>query len=804
MKVSFSWLKEYVEINLSHEQLAELLTDCGLEVESVVSVTSIAGGLNGLIIGEVKEKAKHPNADRLSITRVDIGKKQALNIVCGAPNVEVGQKVIIAPVGTTLHPAEGDPFKIKEGKIRGEISQGMICAEDEIGLGDEHEGIVVLDSAAKPGELARDHFNVLEDFVFDIGLTPNRIDAASHFGVARDIAAVLNHKEKDQVKLTKPSVEKFSIKNNKLPIPVVVEDTVACPRYCGISLSGIKIGPSPDWLTNKIRAIGLNPINNVVDITNFVLHETGQPLHAFDADKINGGRIFVKKLKKGTEFVTLDGVARKLSSEDLMICDAKGGMCIAGVFGGLHSGVDENTNSIFLESAYFEPMGVRKTAKLHGLNTDSSFRFERGADPDNTLYALKRTAILTQELAGGYISSEIIDLYPKPIDGFKVSFMYESCNRLIGQVVDKDSIKKILASLEIAIEKETEDRLDLVVPAYRTDVRREADIIEEILRIYGYNNVSISQPAKYSVMTNTPYHDESKETVSDLLASKGFVEIMCNSITNSSFYEKDEPLIEIMNPLNADLHTMRGSMLHGGLEAILRNQNHQRPDLKLFEFGYAYHKEKKGYKETPYLAIFVTGRKQPEGWTASNEPVDFYFLKGIGNTIISRLGIGKPGIFAEKTKTIGLSGQIWKILNKEVAFIGEVDSDLLKKRGIKKPVYYASINWLEIGFLLKTNNVKHQALPKYPEVKRDLALLLDDSVKYEQIEQLAKKTEKKLLKKVNLFDVYQGDKLPAGKISYAVSFVFRNNEKTLEDPEIDTIMKGLMDAFTKNLQAEIR
>ena len=805
MKVSLSWLRDYIDINLAPEQLSELLTDCGLEVESVDNVSSIPGGLRGLVIGEVKEKAKHPNADRLSITKVDIGKNQPLSIVCGAPNVEAGQKVIVAPVGTVLHPVEGESFKIKEGKIRGEVSQGMICAEDEIGLGDEHDGIIVLDASAPVGGVAKDYFNVLEDIVFDIGLTPNRVDAASHYGVARDIAAVLTFHGKDTIRPSKPSVDSFSVTNNSLSIPVTVEDSNACPRYCGVSMTNIKVGPSPGWLSNKIKAIGLSPINNVVDITNFVLHETGQPLHAFDADKIQGKKVVVKNLKQGAEFITLDGVARKLSSEDLMICNGKTGMCIAGVFGGLGSGVTENTKSLFLESAYFESMGIRKTAKYHGLNTDSSFRFERGADPNNTLYALKRAALLIQELTGGSISSDIIDIYPNPIDDFKVSFLYENCNRLIGQVVDKDSIKRILTSLEIEIVKETEMGLDLIVPVYRADVRREADIIEEILRIYGYNNVSIDQPARYSVMAaNILVHDGSKETTADLLASKGFVEIMCNSITNSSFYGKDETLVEIMNPLNADLHALRSSMLHGGLEAITRNQNHQRPDLKLFEFGYTYNKENKGYTENPYLAIFITGRKDPEGWAGSNDSVGFYYLKGIVTSIISRLGVGKPGIAMENNRSSGLSGQTWKILNKEVGFVGEVDAALLKKRGIKKSVYYACINWFEIASLLETNNIKYQELPKYPEVRRDLALLLDDSVEYKEVEEVAKKIGKKLLKSITLFDVYQGDNIPKGKMSYAVGFVFRDNEKTLKDADIDGVMKELIEGFEKKLKAEIR
>ena len=681
----------------------------------------------------------------------------------------------------------------------------MICAEDEIGLGDEHDGIVVLDSSAPVGGLAKEYFNVLEDIVFDIGLTPNRVDAASHYGVARDIAAVLTFQGKDIIRPVKPSVESFSVTSNSLSIPITVEDSNACPRYCGVTMTNIKVGPSPGWLSNKIKAIGLTPINNVVDITNFVLHETGQPLHGFDADKIQAKKVVVKKKKKGTGFVTLDGVERKLSSEDLMICNGKAGMCIAGVFGGLDSGVTEDTKNLFLESAYFESMGIRKTAKRHALNTDSSFRFERGADPNNTLYALKRAALLIQELAGGNISSDIIDIYPNPIDDFKVSFLYENCNRLIGQVIDKDAIKRILSSLDIEVANETEMGLELIVPAYRTDVRREADVIEEILRIYGYNNVSIDQPARYSVMTaNAPGYDESKEMIAGLLASKGFVEIMCNSITNSSWYGKDEELVEIMNPLNADLHALRSSMLHGGLDVVLRNQNHQRPDLKLFEFGYTYHKEKSGHKENPCLAIFISGRKEQEGWVASNDQVDFYYLKGIVNSIISRLGIGKAGITTEIKRSDDLSGQSWKILNKEVGFVGEVDGALLKKRGIKKSVYYACINWFEVAELLATNNIKYQELPKYPEVRRDLALLLDDSVEFKEVEAIAKKSGKKLLKSITLFDVYKGNNIPEGKMSYAVGFVFRDNERTLEDADIDRVMKELIEGFEKKLKAEIR
>ena len=806
MKVSLNWLKEYIDVQLPAERICQVLTDCGLEVESIHEYVSVRGGLKGLLVGEVLLKAKHPNADKLNLAQVDIGDKEPLNIVCGAPNLEQGQMVVVAPVGTEIFPVSGDSFKIKETKIRGELSQGMICAEDEIGLGNEHDGIMVLDSKAKKGMPAKDYFEVYQDTIIDIGLTPNRIDGASHMGVARDLVAALSIQNPEfSSKMKRPSVDAFKTDNNSLPIQINVVDTKSCPRYSGLSISGIKVKSSPEWLKNKLTAIGLGPINNIVDITNYVLHETGQPMHAFDAKEIKGNKIIVQTAKKGEGFKTLDEETRTLSNEDLMVCNAEESMCLAGVLGGLKSGVSNDTTEVFLESAHFDPTSIRKSAKRHSIHTDSSFRFERGADPNMTIYSLKRAACLIKEIAGGEISSEIIDVYPKEIENFTVEFSLQNCDRLIGQKIERKTIRRILELLDMQILSEKGEVYSLSIPPYRYDVNREADVIEEVLRIYGYNQVLMPSSARFAMIPNAKKQDDSKNNVASALVGAGFVEIMTNSITKSGYYLDKNPLIKILNPLNSELDVMRGSMLFGGLEAILRNQNHQRSNLKFFEFGSTYSVENgSNYCEMDWLSVFVVGEQNKESWNTENNKTDIFQLKGILSFIVSRLGIEKPGINQIEFDSEYLIGQEWEILKKKVISFGQVRPAVLKKIGIKTNVFYAEVNWGMVIEILRIKNTKHRSLPRYPEVRRDMALLLDENKKYIEIEKLAKKTEKRLIKAINLFDVYQGEKLPEGKKSYAVSFIFQDENKTLQDVEIDSVMKKLTKVFTFELGAEIR
>ena len=804
MKISYNWLKEYLELDVNPEELAVVLTDCGLEVEGLEEFESVKGSLEGLIVGEVQRVEKHSNADKLIVTTVNVGNGDLLPIVCGAPNVEAGQKVIVAPPGATLFPVKGDPFKIKETKIRGEVSQGMICAEDEIGLGTEHDGIMVLDAGAEIGTEAKRYFDISTDTIFDIGLTPNRIDAASHLGVARDLVAVFELRDQI-IDLKKPSVESFHVDNHDLGIEVEVEDEAACPRYSGLTITGIKVDSSPKWLQNKLSSIGLSPINNIVDITNYVLHETGQPLHAFDAAKIDGEKVIVRKLAEGTSFTTLDEIERKLSKEDLMICNASGGMCIAGVFGGVDSGVSEGTSSIFLESAYFDPTTIRKTAKRHELNTDASFRFERGADPNITVYALKRAALLIKEIAGGSISSEIVDVYPNKIGDYKVRFNYDKCDRLIGKRIRRDIIKRIFTSLEIEVTDESDEHLQVSIPPYRSDVRREADLIEEVLRIYGYNNVELGSTARFAFTTNSKNETNVINVVSELLSTTGFSEIMNNSITRSAYYTNEDRIVAVMNPLNAELDVLRKTMLYGGLESVARNQNHQRPDVRFYEFGKTYFtKEDGSYGEQQQLALLISGAMNPESWNTGGKHVDHYYLKGFVDKIISKLGIAKPGISVETVDTGQLTGEAYSILKKNVVKFGRLSDAVLGKFNIKNPVYYAIFNWENVESLLTVNKIRFKELAKYPSVRRDLALLLDVKVEFEDIEKLAWRTEKKLLKTINLFDVYEGDKVGKGKKSYAVSFIIQDESKTLKDSEVDAIMDKLMAVYKKELGAEIR
>lgn len=812
MKISYNWLKDYVKTDLSPEEAGKLLTGCGLEVESIEKFETVKGGLKGMVIGEVKSKEKHPDADKLSLTTVDIGTGELLNIVCGASNVAAGQKVVVATIGAKLYPSTGEPFEIKKSKIRGAVSEGMICAEDEIGLGDSHAGIMVLEADAVVGTPAEKYFNIQEDHTIEIGLTPNRADAASHVGVGRDLVAVLRTGLDPEARLELPNLGNFLVDNTSSKTEVSVEDELACPRYSGISLSRVKVAASPEWMQMRLKAVGLRPINNVVDITNYVLFELGQPLHAFDADKIKGNKVIVKKLANKTKFKTLDDTERELSSEDLMICDAEGGICIAGVFGGINSGVTENTKNIFLESAYFSSTSVRRTAKRHGLKTDASFRFERGTDPDMTVFALQRAAMLMKEICGAEISSAIIDIYPNRIETFKVPFSFEKCKNLIGKAIDVELVKNILGSLGITIEHEGSDALLLSVPPFKVDVTREQDVIEEVLRIYGYNNVEIPVSLNSSLsFAEKPDKEKIQDVVSDLLVSNGFSEMMCLSLTKEEYSEKLSSLkaeqnVKMLNPLSSDLNVLRQTLLFSGLETIAYNLNRKSSDLKLFEFGKTYIKiagEKTKYIETKYLSVFLTGKKQEESWNAKNENVSIYTLKGIVAGIMERLGIE---VKLNDQSGAAFSGGLSYTWNKRtIAELGTVSKALLKHCDVKQEVMYAAINWdIVIEAVKKSKTIMYTEVPKFPEVRRDLALLIDNSVKFEQLEQLAYQAEKGLLRSVNLFDVYEGDKLPAGKKSYALSFTLQDENATLTDKQIESIMEKLMKTYREKAGAEIR
>jgi phenylalanyl-tRNA synthetase beta chain len=822
MKISYNWLKQYIDIELSPEALAELLTDCGLEVESLEPWQSVKGGLKGVVTGEVITCVKHPDADKLSKTTVDIGGGQILSIVCGAPNVAAGQKVVVATVGTILYKGE-ESFEIKKAKIRGEVSEGMICAEDELGLGTSHAGIMVLNADAKVGTPAADYFKVENDFVFEIGLTPNRTDAASHIGVARDIKAVLDnidfiHKIQKHRTLNLPSVEHFRTEITALDIDVVVEDPVTCPRYAGVTVSGIKVMESPEWLKNRMNAIGLRPINNIVDITNYILHETGQPLHAFDAEEIKGGKVVVKKLPIGSKFVTLDGTERELSGNDLMICNKEEGMCIGGVFGGIKSGVTEKTKNIFIESAYFDPVHIRKTSKYHDLQTDASFRFERGVDPDMTIYALKRAALLVKEIAGGTISSEIKDVYPQPIPKAKIEAAWKNIDRLIGKAIGKDVIRNILLSLQFQIITENSDGLHLEVPSCRVDVTREADVIEEILRIYGYNNIEIPVKVNSSISHSVKPDPENLLSIAmNYLSSNGFSEMMNNSLTKSTYYENRKDFdasqsVMILNPLSRDLNVMRQTLLFSGLETILYNLNRKMNDQKLFEFGKVYRIKNKNatdvvkkYEESSQLSIFVTGRKEKESWYNSNTEADFNYLKSFTFNLLKRIGIEVNSIDHIITEKEYLSLGLNYFTSKETLLdIGVVSESILKEFDIRQQVFYAEINWDLVLKRIRDKKIQFQPIPKFPEVRRDLALLIDAKITFEDIEKVAYRIENKLLKNVNLFDVYEGKNIEEGKKSYAVSFILLDEEKTLTDKVIEKTMNRLMEAYQKELNAVIR
>ena len=801
MKISYNWLKQFIKIDLKSEDIAVILTDLGLEVEVVSNYQSVRGGLVGVVVGHVLSCEKHPDADRLKVTTVDIGETSPVHIVCGAANVAAGQKVPVATIGTKLFDKDGVEYEIKKGKIRGQESHGMICAEDELGLGTSHEGIMILDDKLKPGTPCAKVFNIENDEVFEIGLTPNRADAMSHYGVARDLRANLLQKNSN-IEIITPSVSTFRIDKRILKIDVDIKDSKLAPRYCGLTLSGLTVKPSPAWLQNRLKAIGLTPKNNIVDVTNYILHDLGQPLHAFDAAKING-KIIVKTVAAGTKFTTLDDVERTLSEEDLMICDEKGPLCIAGVFGGKGSGVTETTNAIFLESAYFNPISVRKSAKRHALNTDASFRFERGIDPSITEFALKRAALLIKEVAGGEITSDIVDIYPKKIEDFPVFLHFDKTAKLIGQELPKETIKKILASLDIKVNSVSDAGLGLIIPSYRVDVQREVDVVEEILRIYGYNNINFTKKLNATVANSARTEDyKVQNIIATQLNSIGFHEMMANSLTTPDYIKlsemlKEEYNVTMLNPLSNDLSVMRQSLLFSGLEAVSYNINRRNGDLKLFEFGKTYHKLPGGYEEPKHLTLFATGNRLEESWTTVQKPTDFFLFKGYVTSILERLGICK---FLNKPVESDVFAEGMAIIcGKDILVeLGTVKKSILKHFDIKQEVLFADFNWNVILKLIN-NKIKFTDIPKYPEVRRDLALLVDKSVAFDSVYAIARQTEKSLLKDINLFDVYEGKNLPDGKKSYAVSFTLQDNTKTLTDEQIDKIMSKLQ----KNLEAEV-
>lgn len=798
MKISYNWLKEFIDTDKTPEEISKILTGTGLEVESLEKVQPIPGGLEGLMVGYVKDCYQHPNADRLRVTKVDLGTGEDLQIVCGAHNVAAGQKVVVAPVGATVYPTVGEPFKINKSKIRGELSEGMICAEDEVGLGTDHAGIMELNGDAVIGTLAKDYFKLSDDYQYEIGLTPNRADAASHLGTARDIAAFL------KIAIRKTDVSAFKVDNTSLSIKVVVENEQASPRYSGVSISGVEVKESPKWLKERLAVIGIRSINNIVDATNYALHDLGQPLHAFDADAIKGNTLIVKNCPEGTLFKTLDGVERKLSADDLMICNAEKPMCIAGVFGGIDSGVTETTKNVFLESAYFNAVSVRKTAKRHGLKTDASFRFERGTDPNITVFALKRAALLIQQVAGGLISSEISDHYPVPVQPFAIDVTYKGIDRLIGKVIPQDEIKGIINALDIDIVNETAESLSLKVPPYRVDVTREVDVVEEILRIYGYNNIEIPTQVRASLNNSVrPEKDNVQNLISDLLSANGFNEIMSNSLTKSAYSSNPDKAVKILNPLSNDLDVMRQSMVFSGLEAIAYNQNRRNGDLKLYEFGKVYETAEDKYIETQRFAIFITGADKGEQWNQKAKPVSFYNLKAIVDGIIAKLNITDITVEDATCKKLAFGLQ-YKRNNKQLVKFGAVAKDALKKVDIDKEVFCADFNFDLILALVRKNKIVYEDVSKFPSVRRDLSMLVDKPVTFGQLKQIAQKTERKLLQDVNVFDVYEGDKLPAGKKSYALSFILQDSEKTLTDKAIDSIMQKMIYNLEKEAGAEIR
>ncbi|MCW5906417.1 MAG: phenylalanine--tRNA ligase subunit beta [Chitinophagales bacterium] len=806
MKISYNWLKQYVDFVLSPTDLAEVLTGTGLEVEDVTLFETIQGGLEGVVIGEVKECAKHPDADKLSVTKVDVGTGELLQIVCGAPNVAAGQKVVVALVGSTLYPAGGEKLTIKKAKIRGVESYGMICAEDELGLSANHDGIMVLPAHVITGSKAADYFKVEKDYTLEIGLTPNRSDANSHIGVARDLAAALNVAYKSKVTFQKPDTSAFKVAETTKNISVQVNDTDACPRYSGVVIANVTVADSPEWLKNKLTAIGVKCVNNVVDVTNYVLHEYGQPLHAFDADKITGGKVIVQK-GSNAKFKALDGLEYQLNADDLLICNAEGAMCIAGVYGGAQSGVTASTKNVFLESAYFSPAGIRKTSSRLHLRTDAATHFEKGCDPNITVEALKRAALLIQEIAGGEVASKIIDIYPNPVGDTKVEVSYNSMLRLMGFTIEKETIRNILQHLEIKVEKEEGDMLQLLIPSFKTEVTREADVVEEILRIYGYNSFTLPKQVKAN-LSFTPAINTVKlqNVVADMLSGAGINEIWTNSVTQSKF-EQDKTLqqqqVKLLNSQTAELDSLRTSMLYSGLEVIAYNQNRKHADLRLFEFGSTYHKTSEEFKQQQHLALWFTGKTFDDNWVGKSEPYNFYHLKDVTLRLLQRLG--HRHFEKEYIETVPFNfGLILKNEGVEVARLGSISKKVLQQFDVKHEVFFACLNWNYLLEKSQFNKVSFSELPKFPTVKRDLAMVVADTLQFEAIEKIAFAETKKLLQEVSLFDVYKGDKIEKGKKSYAISFVFQHPDKTLTDHEIEKLMSRLMSKYESELGAVIR
>ena len=825
MKISYNWLREYVNSSLTPSEAEKILSSIGLEVESMESVEEIPGSLDGVVVGEVVECGKHPDADKLSLTKVDAGESELLQIVCGAPNVAKGQKVLVAKVGTTLTFTSGEQVKLKRAKIRGVESAGMICAEDELGIGTSHDGIMVLPADAVIGTPAKEYLGLETDTLLEIGLTPNRVDAASHIGVARDFSAWLRFNGTDS-RLVKPSVDNFESLVKSLdikPAKVTVVAADGAPRYAGLTFDNVTLAPSPDWLKKRISAIGLRPINNIVDITNFILHETGHPLHAFDYDKIAGHEVIVRRAKDGERFTTLDGVERELTADDLMICDAEKPMTLAGIFGGAESGITSSTKRVFLESAYFNPVSIRKSSKRHQIKTDASFRYERGADPEMVPYAIKRAAILFQELAGATVAGDIIDIYPEKIDRAVVEIDFERVERLIGKRIGRESILNILEYLEYDILKSDNTGASLSVPCYRVDVTRECDIVEDVLRIYGYNNVEIPERMVASITPGRKPDPESvKEGLSAFLAANGFHEIMNNSLTKGEYYSKlksfpEENLVKILNPLSSDLNAMRQTLLLSGLEVVSYNINRQSSDLKLFEIGNVYSYSPaddgdlspalnlKSYKEGTKISLIVTG-PGVQSWRTSAIPASYFTLKGQLELLLRRYGIEPADLeYSSAPSDIFSEGLVYKTQSgKEIGMMGAISQTLLKRFGIKQQVFAAEISWDILFQLIKKQKVLFKEMPKFPEVKRDLALLLDEGVSFTEIRKSAFKAERKILKSVTLFDVYRGDKIPEGKKQYAISFVLQDSEKTLTDKYVEETMTKLLKNFETNFGAQLR
>ena len=820
MNISYNWLKEYVDFNLSPLELAEALTSIGLEVGGVEEIQAIKGGLEGLVLGEVLTCEPHPNSDHMHVTNVNLGSGEPVQIVCGAPNVAAGQKVVVATIGTKLYDGD-DCFTIKKSKLRGIESCGMICAEDEIGIGTDHSGIIVLPDDAVVGTPAKDYYNIKSDYVLEVDITPNRADACSHYGVARDLYAYLVQRGIPTA-LHKPSVDAFKVDNHDLDINVTIENGEACPRYAGITIKGVTVKESPEWLQNNLRMIGLRPINNIVDITNYILFAYGHPMHCFDADKIKGNQVIVKCMPEGTPFVTLDGVERKLSSRDLMICNTEEPMCIGGVFGGLESGTTEDTKNVFLESAYFHPTWIRKTARRHGLNTDASFRYERGIDPNNTIYILKLAALMVKELAGGEISSEIKDVSCKDFPPFRVELSYQRVNELIGKDIPTETVKSIVKSLEMEVVAETTEGLTLDVPQYRVDVQRDCDVIEDILRIYGYNNVEIPTTLKSSLVaeTETDKSNKLQNLIAEQLVGAGFNEILNNSLTKAAYYDElssypAQNLVRLMNPLSSDLNVMRETLLFGGLESIARNANHKSPDLKLFEFGncYYYREEKRNeekalapYSESYHLGLWLTGKDKQGSWIHADEENNAYMLKAYVENIFGRMGLRMRDLAIENLSAdIYASAIVIKTQGgKRLAMLGSVTRKILKQFDIDNAVYFADINWIEVMRSIRSLKVSFKELPKFPAVRRDLALLVDKSVQFAQIEKLAFDADRKLVKAVNLFDVYEGKHLEPGKKSYAISITLQDEGQTLNDKAIDKVMQKIIKSLETQVNARLR